>query len=157
MFQPFNIILHKGKTPIARIIRLLTGSKYSHCAFAVNSLHLVQLDWKTPVTISHFSYPIGQYDVYEIITPLTEAEKDKVSRYIRDRISTTYDWRFILSRFFNIVIGTPIFNSKKRYNCDELILEALRSISVNLIEADVKLTPDTLSKSKLLRLVKEIE
>ena len=157
MLQPFNIIFHKGKTPIARFIRLLTRSKFSHCAITIDSLHLIQLDWKTPVTLDHFAYPLGQYDVYEVITPLSDIEKQMISRYMRDRISTTYDWKFILSRFFNITLGTPIISSKKKYNCDELILEAFRHIGVNLIEDDVKLTPDTLSKSKLLRVIKEVE
>lgn len=157
MLQPFNIIFHKGKTPIARVIRLLTRSKYSHCAIVIDSLHLIQLDWKTPVTIDHLKYPLGQYDIYEVITPLSIVEKQMIARYIRDRISTTYDWRFILSRFLNIIIGTPIFNSKKKYNCDELIVEAFRFVGINLVEGDIKLTPDTLSQSELLRIVVEIE
>lgn len=150
MLKQFDIIFHKGRTPIARIIRGLTKSSYSHCAFCLDDLHLLQLDWKTPVTISHLVYPIGQYDVYRLKVDLTEDEKEKVVSFMRDRISTTYDWKLIFSRFFNILFGIPIVSSKKKYNCDELIVDALRSVSVNLIDDDIKMTPDTLSKSDLI-------
>lgn len=157
MLTPFNIVFHKGKTPIARIIRLLTKSSYSHCALVIDTLHLIQLDWKTPTTIKHLEYPLGNYDVYELTINLTEEEKRKIIRFIRDRISTSYDWKLIFSRFFNILIGTPIVSSESKYNCDELIVDALRSVGINLIEKDVKMTPDTLSKSKQLRKIVEVD
>lgn len=156
MLQPFDIVFHKGKTPIARFIRLLTHSKYSHCAIAIDSIHLVQLDWKTPVSIQHLNYPLGHYDVFRIDVELTNKEKDKVLNYIRERIQTTYDWKLIFSRFFNIIIGTPIISSKKKYNCDELIIEAFRHIGINLITSK-KFTPDSLSKSHLLSKVIEVK
>jgi hypothetical protein len=155
MLRQFDIIFHKGRTPIAMIIKKLTNSKFSHCAMVIDPLHLLQLDWKTPVTISHFSYPIGRYDIYRLKVDLTEEEKEKVIIFMRDRISTTYDWKLIFSRFFNILFGTPISNSSNTYNCDELIVDALRSVNVNLIEGDIQMTPDTLSNSNLLRKVSE--
>lgn len=154
MLSPLNIVFHKGKTPIALLIRLFTKSSYSHCALVIDNFHLVQLDWKTPTSIKHLEYPIGDYDVYELITEVTEDEQEKIRQFIRKYISTTYDWKFIFSRFFNILFGTSIVNSKGLYNCDELIVDAFRSVSINLI-GDEKLTPDSLSKSKLLRLKKK--
>ena len=150
MLKPFDIIFYKGETPIARIIKKLTKSEYSHCALAIDQLHLIQLDWKNPISIQHLSYLLGQYDVYRINVELTEEEKEKIVLFIRERLSTTYDWKLIFSRFFNILFGTKIISSDHLYNCDELIISAMRHVGINLIEDDVKMTPDTLSKSKLL-------
>ncbi|WKA53853.1 hypothetical protein [Planococcus shixiaomingii] len=150
MLQQFDLIFYKGETPIARLIQRLTNSEYSHVAMVIDSLHLIQLDWKTPVSIKHLAYPIGQYDVYRLKVALTDQEKAKVFFFIREWISTGYDWKLIFSRFFNILLGTPIISAADRYNCDELIVDAFRHVGVNLLERDVQLTPDALSKSKLL-------
>ncbi|MGI2327566.1 hypothetical protein [Planococcus sp. YIM B11945] len=150
MLEQFDLIFYKGETPIARAIKRLTNSEYSHVAMVIDPLHLVQLDWKTPVSIQHLAYPISQYDTYRLKTALTDEEKVKVILFMREWISTGYDWKLIFSRFFNILFGTPIISSVKRYNCDELIVDAFRHVGVNLIKDDVKMTPDTLAKSELL-------
>ncbi|TWT03737.1 hypothetical protein [Planomicrobium sp. CPCC 101079] len=155
MLEQFDLIFYRGETPIARIIQRLTNSQYSHVAMVIDPLHLIQLDWKTPVSIQHLAYPIGQYDIYRLKVALTETEKAKVIFFIREWISTGYDWKLIFSRFFNILFGTPIISSVHRYNCDELIVDAFRYVGVNLIDSDIKLTPDTLSKSRLLYKVDE--
>ncbi|PSL40802.1 permuted papain-like amidase YaeF/Yiix C92 family enzyme [Planomicrobium soli] len=157
MLEQFDFIFYKGETPIARIIQRLTNSQYSHVAMVIDPLHLIQLDWKTPVSIQHLAYPISQYDVYRLKVALTEKEKAKVIFFIREWISTGYDWKLIISRFFNILLATPIVSSADRYNCDELIVDAFRHVGINLIEYDIQLTPDALSKSKLLYNVNENE
>jgi hypothetical protein len=155
MLEQFDLIFYRGETPIARAIKRLTNSEYSHVATVIDALHLIQLDWKTPVSIQHLAYPISQYDIYRLKVALTDAEKAKVVLFMREWISTGYDWKLIVSRFFNILFGTPIISSANRYNCDELIVDAFRHVGVNLIEEDIKLTPDALSKSRLLYKVTE--
>ena len=150
MLEPFDLIFHKGETFIARIIQKLTNSEYSHVAMVIDALHLLQSDWKTPVAIQHLAYPVAEYDIYRLRIPLTDLEKQAVLLFIRQRISAGYDWKLIFSRFFNILFGTPIISSVHRYNCDELIIDAFRHVGINLIEEDVSMTPDTLSKSQLI-------
>lgn len=151
MLKRFDMIFYKGKTPISKAIRFLTKSEYSHCAILLDSMHLIQLDWNTPTSIKHIDYHIQDYDVYELTIDLSKDEEQKIIEYIIQRISTEYDFVFIISRFFNILFGTKIYNSKDKYNCDELIVEAFRSIGINLIDGDVKLSPSELAKSKLLK------
>ncbi|TWT27870.1 hypothetical protein [Planomicrobium sp. CPCC 101110] len=155
MLEQFDLIFYRGETPIARIIQRLTESQYSHVAMVIDPLHLIQLDWKTPVSIQHLAYPISQYDIYRLKIALTAEERGRVILFIREWISTGYDWKLIFSRLFNILFGTPIISSANRYNCDELIVDAFRHVGINLIERDIKLNPDTLSKSKLLYKVDE--
>lgn len=155
MLVQFDFIFYKGETPIARIIQRVTNSEYSHVAMVLDGLHLLQTDWRTPVSIQHLEYPVEHYHVYRLRTELTEAEAMAVILYIRERLTAGYDFKLIFSRFFNLLIGTPIFSSKTRYNCDDLIVEAFRHIGINLIPDDIVLTPDILSKSELIYRVDE--
>ena len=157
MLKRFDIIFYKGESIISRIIQRVTNSEYSHVAFVLDALHLLQSDWRTPVSIHHLAYPYGHYDIYRLKITLTDQEMEEVFMFIRERLSAPYDWKLILSRFFHILIGTPILKSEARYNCDELIVDAFRHVGVNLIEGDVLMTPDTLSKSALLEKVAEVE
>lgn len=151
MIKEFNIVFYKGNSFIGKLIRKVTKGNYSHCALALDSFHLVQLDWKNPVSIHHLDYKSNEYDVYHLTFTLTDEEKEQIKEYVIERLSTTYDWKYIISRFFNVLFGTKIYNSKSLYNCDELIIEAFRSIGVNLLNGDEKVSPETLSKSKLLK------
>lgn len=151
MIKEFNIVFYKGNSITGKLIRKFTKGKYSHCAIALDSIHLVQLDWLNPVSIKHLDYRISDYDVYHLTFTLTDEEKEKIKEYIIERLSTTYDWKYIGSRFFNVLFGTKIYNSKNHYNCDELIIEAFRSIGVNLLNGDEQVSPEALSKSKLLK------
>lgn len=151
--SPFNIVFYKGETIISKLIKKLTKGKYSHCALVLmDSYHVVQLDWKTPTSIQHLNYERNMYDVYELTFELTVDEQIGISQYILDRLSTTYDFKFICSRFFNLFFNTKTYNSKDKYNCDELIIDAFRSVGINLLNGDEKISPEILSKSKLLKI-----
>jgi hypothetical protein len=155
MLVQFDFIFYKGETPIARIIQRLTKSDYSHVAMVLDGLHLLQSDWRTPVSIHHLEYPVDHYDVFRLRTVLTAPEAMAVILFIRERLTAGYDFKLIFSRFFNLLLGTPIFSSKTRYNCDELIVEAFRHVGINLVQGDVTLSPDILSKSELIYPVDE--
>jgi len=152
MLIPFNIVFYKGTSLVSRIIRFLTHGNYSHCAMVIGRFSLLQLDWKTPVTIKFLEYKVNTYDIYELTFELTDDEKEQLLDFMRKRINTSYDWKFIISRGFNLTFNTRIIHSKEKYNCDELIVEAYRSVlGVDLLCGDYKMTPENLSKSKLLR------
>jgi hypothetical protein len=147
--QPL-FLFYSGTSLIGKIIRRTTNSKFSHVALLLDDFHCLELDYKSPTSIKHFRYPKGSYHLYKLNIHLTEQEIKRLNVFIRNNISTKYDWKFIFSRALNIFFGTLIINSKDRYNCDELIVEAYRFIGINLIEEDVKLSPETLSKSDKL-------
>jgi len=153
MLQQFDIILYKGQSLIAKTIKNISNSKYSHVALVLDSLHTLESDYKNPVNIRHFSYLKGSYDVYEFITPLTRKQRDGILEFIRANIGKGYDYPYILTRGLNILFGTKIYNSPDRYNCDELIVDAFRSEGIELLTGD-KLIPETLTQSIHYRLKK---
>lgn len=152
MLKPFTLIFYKGDSIISKIIKSISDGEYSHVAIVIDEFHLLQLDWKTPISISHLMYNVDSYDVYEFKFTLTNDEKERILEYMRKRLNTKYDWKFIISRGFNSIFNTPIIHSENKYNCDELIIEAFRSvIGVDLLLGDIKVSPNTLSKSSLLK------
>jgi hypothetical protein len=147
--QPL-FLFYSGTSLIGKIIKRTTNSKFSHVALLLDDFHCLELDYKSPTSIKHFKYPKGSYHLYKLNIHLTDQQLKMFNVFIRNNISTKYDWKYIFSRGFNLLFGTPIVNSKNRYNCDELIVEAFRFIGVNLIEDDVMMSPETLSKSDKL-------
>jgi hypothetical protein len=148
MFQPL-FIFHKGDSLIAKVIRKF--SKFSHVALQIDIIHTLETNYKTPISIEHFAYEKGTYDVYEFYRPLTDEEIQIIHQFIFSNLNKKYDWIFIFSRLGNILFNTKIKSTPNRYTCDELIYASFKQIGYDLV--DGKLTPETLSKSKYLRKV----
>jgi hypothetical protein len=150
--QPL-FIFYKGESLIGKFVKSVSKSEYSHVSLLLDDFHCLELNYKSPTSIQHFSYPEGSYHLYKLNFVLREYQLEKLNRFIRNNISTKYDWKFIVSRGLNLLFNTPIINSKGRFNCDELIVEAFKSIGINLIGEGTKLSPEALSKSdKLVKL-----
>jgi hypothetical protein len=151
LFTPFSFIFYHKKGIVSNLIRLFTKGKYSHVAFLYDGIHIIQCDYKTPISIQHFSYPENSYDIFGLNITLSDVERRIVLNYIKINLSSKYDFLFILSRGLNILFGTRIISSPTRFNCDELIVEAFNQAGINLMETGVFLTPDSLSQSKYLK------
>jgi uncharacterized protein YycO len=153
MYQPFNILFHKGNSFIARLIRKISSGNYSHTTMLIDSIHCLETSWKNPSIIKHFNYRYKSYDMYRLNVQLTDMQKQIILQYITENIRTGYDWKYLFSRAGHLLFGTPIKNSKKYLTCDELIYEAFKLARIKLIEDGVVLTPSSLSKSKYLEKV----
>lgn len=149
----FNIIFYKGDSLVSRFIRKITRSKeYSHCAFLLDDgFHCLELAWNNPCVVKHFKYKSHEYDTYELKFELSEKQIQELKRYIIKYLNSGYDFKYLITRGLNFLLGTPIKNSKRTMTCDELIVESFRHIGINLIDGDVVMTPELLSESKLLR------
>lgn len=119
----------------------------------LNDWHSLESAWNNPCVIKHFEYKKCDYDIYELRVNLSEDDKIKIKKYIFDNLNSGYDYSYLITRGLNYLIGTPIINSKKTLTCDELVVEAFKSIGIRLVTDDDKLSPETLSNSKLLRKV----
>ena len=150
MFQPFNILFYRGNSLLGRLIRKVSNGKYSHCSLILDHFHTLETSWKNPSVIRHFDYKYKDYDIYKINVRLTEYQKQIILQYIIEHVETGYDYKFLVTRFFRLLFGTKVMNSKKYLTCDELIVEAFKVAGIHLIEKDELLTPSTLSRSKYL-------
>lgn len=151
MLQPYFFIFYRGNSLLGKIIRFISNGKYSHCAIMLDQFHTLETAWNKPSVITHFSYRYKDYDIYRLKVKLTECQKQIILQYITEHISVGYDYKYLITRFFHLLFGTKIINSKNRYDCDELICEAFKSVGINLIEDGELLTPSVLSESKYLK------
>lgn len=124
MFKPFTFLFYKGNSLISKIIRVISKGKYSHVCLILDDLHTIECSWCHPVVIKHFKYKSKSYDVYRLNIDLTDEQKEIIFNFIKQNIDSGYDWKFIISRGLHLLFGTKVVNSKKRYNCDELIVDA---------------------------------
>lgn len=147
---PYSIIANKGTSVISRLIRLITKSDYSHVSLILDDFHCLESNYKTSTSIQHFQYKNGSYDVYTLKEDLTEKQKKIIHKFIMDNINLKYDWLYITSRFFNIVVGSKLISSPDRYNCDELIVDAFKAIGIELVNKDIKLSPASIVNSPKL-------
>lgn len=150
MLSQFDIVFYRGTSLISRTITTLSKSRYSHVALVLDDLHTLECDYKTPTAIRHFDYKDKTYDVYELVTPLTDEQRQGILKFIRENLGKKYDWRYIFSRGLNFLFGTKIYNHPDRYDCDELIVDAFKSQGIDLVEG-TELFPEVLSKSKHVR------
>lgn len=146
--QPL-FIFSRRQSIISKLIRKLSNSKFSHVAMTLQDrYHTLESSWKNPTTIEHFSYPKGEYEVCRLKFDLRQDEIELMERFIFENLYSGYDWKFILSRLGNRLLGTPVINSKQKYNCDELILEAIYyATSIRIVDDMDNLTPEKLYES----------
>lgn len=146
----FNLLFYKGDGLISRVIQKVTKSEYSHVALVLDDFHLLETDWKYPVSIRHIMYVKSDYDVYEFDFNITPEQEIVLLRFIYNELNRKYDWKFLITRWFNIMFKSKVKDDHLSYTCDDLIYEAFLQIGIRLVENKGKLTPQTLSNSKYI-------
>jgi hypothetical protein len=152
--ESFDVLFYKGKGVISSLIKRFTKSEYSHCAIVLDRYHLLETDWKYPASIKHLNYNSADYDIYRV-TSLTDAQKAQLDDFLTAHLQSAYDYASIWERFLYVAFRKPFKRAPSTaYTCDELIVEAFKSVGVLLAEDDEKLSPGSLAKSPLLIKVK---
>lgn len=154
--QEFDLIFYKGDGFISKVVKKVTDPPYSHVALVLDSYHLVEANWKNPLSIRHISYPKWDYDIYRV-EGLTEQQKKKLRRYINETIGAGYDYKLVLSHLFKYFFKGKLLNSPSRYDCSEWVTLAFLYAGIELLpnKKPFEVTPTDLSKSPMLKLVKD--
>lgn len=158
MIKKFDILLYKGKSPIAKLIQHVTNSPYSHVAIVLDEYHCLETDWKYPVKIRHLKYKKNQYEImrYE---ELSEEEKEYMGKFINIYLNTQYDFKQVISHWLNLSFNFTISNSNSRFICSELADRMYKYAGIDLLPKFMNgsVTPADLSRStKLINITKEI-
>lgn len=89
-----RIALYQGTTPIPRLIRWQTRSKYSHAAFLFDDGRVVEALWPK-VVLAHSlgeNHPAGtKIDIFKFRRPLNEFEKSHLENLALDDVGSPYD------------------------------------------------------------------
>lgn len=155
-YEAFDILFYRGNSFVGRLIKLVSKSEnYSHCSIFIDKIHLLETSWNHPTVLAHFGYRHMEYDVYRVKVDLSSEQKRIIMDYLRKRIHTSYDWKYIVTRAGNFLFGTAIRSSEGKYTCDELIVQAFREIGLDLLEEGSPLSPESLAKSRHLERIEE--
>lgn len=152
--EKFDLVFYKGNSFVSKIVRKITKSEYSHVALVLDEYHLLEADWRKPLSIRHISYKTQEYDVFRV-EELTEKQKEYIKEFMMDTLNTPYDFTLILAHLLNYFFKVKLFHSPYRYDCSEWIDLAFLYAGVDLLPMTKSstVTPAELSKSPKITMV----
>jgi len=150
--QPYDILLYKGASIIAKAIQFVTKSEYSHCAISLNEdFHLAEALDKG-IMITHLQDLPSGYDVYRYKETLTNEQKDKLHEFILLKVSTKYNYEEIFAELLHKELGLHIPVVDGKLICSQFVYMAYLYCGIELLPnfKDCIVSPADLSKSELL-------
>jgi uncharacterized protein YycO len=157
MIRKGDVILQKGDDLGSFLIRLVTGSPYTHAAMYVGNGMMVHSTLLTGTVLVYYDTWFEFYakktslDIYRPL-PSLAGYLDKVIHWAIRRTGRPYDLMGVLG----FVIPAARQNSRL-YFCSELVAEAWEEIAdIKLVDKPVhKIAPGDLAESPYLKLVHE--
>jgi len=150
--QPYDILLYKGTSIIAKLIESVTHSQYSHCAISLNEdFHLAEALDKG-IMITHLQDLPSGYDIYRYKEELTPEQIDKLHEFILLKISTKYNYEEIFAELLHKELGLHIPVVKNKLICSQFAYMAYLYAGIDLLPEfkDIIVSPADLSMSELL-------
>ena len=144
--EPYDILFKTKSGFISNLIKWKLQSNYSHVGLIVDNFHCVEIDYKYPLKIRHFSYALGDFNAYRI-PDLTTMQKEKMINFIQKTLNSKYDLAEIINYF-----GFGFNDRDDRWICISWIDELLEQSGVEIIK-DIKVHKfeDLIEKYGLVR------
>lgn len=137
--QPGDILVERGSGFPAWLVRMLTGSPYTHVALAVGGRQIAEIGATFPARV----VPFRPSDWTVLRYPgLGLEQKARLARWCRSQVGQRYDWAAIWElgvRLWGNVHAC--LESRRRYICTELVLEAYEAAGIYLAPGCDILTP----------------
>jgi uncharacterized protein YycO len=145
-----DIILTYNKSWISSLIRWAVGSKYTHVAIAINETIIAE-SWWNGVRFTKLDTKKNKFTRLRC-PELTEHQKTNIIAFIYDKIDFEYDYKLLIGIGLNRIFGFKTkWDDPKKYICVELIIEAYRSVGIDLLEYNKDIAPHELLYSKHLK------
>lgn len=148
--KKYSLLFYKGNSFVSKIIKLFTKSDYSHVAMVLDEYHVIETDWRFPVSIRHIKYNKTDYHIYHLNIELTQEQEECIKKFIYEEIDKKYDLKFFFTRWFKIMFDCKTYDDVNAYTCDDLIYEAFLRAGIKLVENKDEMTPQTLANSMYL-------
>jgi hypothetical protein len=150
--KPADIIFWSGTSPISRLIRWVTKSRWSHVAWVVDGKYLIEADWMgvvmAPVS-EYLKYP-KQVAVKRIID-LPAADAMDCMNSAMTQLKRGYDFLLLVEILIKLVFYKrwKIRSRKRKFICSELVAEVYECvIGKRLVpKTDDEVTPEDLFRS----------
>lgn len=150
--RPGDVLLIRGDTWIDKIIRIITGSPYTHVAGVVNSDEAIEiLPFKT-VRFRKLSSYTGRTDVYAY-SDLTDEQRKKIVEQVINKVGTKYDYKLIFWEASRYLLHWkwPYQAGNNCCLCSTLWAEAYRKAGVDLCPDILYPSPGDLGNSAILQ------
>jgi hypothetical protein len=132
------VMLVKGTSPFARRIQNVTGSQYSHSAFAdLESNCTYEADFPRVMSRQLDTYA-WEYGLYRI-KDLTPDRETALRKWCQERVGRWYDFGKVLGLAVQFLFSwtglRPVLDHRSAYYCAEYNHEGLESVGI-LLQAD---------------------
>lgn len=151
-----DLLFVKGDCNASSLIRFFLKSDYTHVTIAMDDTHICEVDIFRKMEI--MKNPYSEYDLYRLNRKLTDAEKEDLLNFLRDKCKSSrgYDWWRLVSIFIKMYFRwNLVIHEQDRYICSEIIDKAYQHIGIDLVKERVTgdVTPLDLLHSKHIKLV----
>jgi len=147
-----DIMACYGNSFLDKLIQIITNSKVSHIAIKVDEEHMIE-SVGSGVRLSL----VSSKTYYNLrCLELTEEQRDLIIDFVNNKLGTKFDFKLMLGIGLNRVFGwNTIWDNKDKYICIELIIQAYKSIGIELVDWELteKIVPGDLLKSSKLSLI----
>jgi len=150
--QPYDILLYKGNSILAKAISYITKSPYYHVSLALEEdFHLAEA-LPDGIDITHLHDLPSGYDIYRYKDELTQEQKDKIHEFIYLKIATPYGYEEIFACLLHKELGLNIPVADGKLICSQFAYLAYLYAGINLLPVlkENIITPADLSESQLL-------
>lgn len=161
-FDIGDILFYETETIVGKIIRKVTGFKYSHVALVIDE-HCNVLDVNAFIKsrkINFFKTDYKSVKVLRIKGGLTEKQKRELVEKHKNLLGKKYDYLGILFLFFKLKFGLKVDKYKDDYSkfwCSEIVDYIYNELGIDLVPEVTNnyVTIEELYKSPLLQEVYE--
>lgn len=149
MLNQFDLLFYKGDGLISRIVRRLSGSKYSHVSVYLGNGRVVEIDWKYKLSIKDCEYNDSNVDVYRYKRDIDGYQKYFMFKFLYNSINTKYDFIEVLDLLIYKFLGIKLRDDCDKYICSSWVNCLFKEGEITLCE-DELLFPDDLISNKLI-------
>ncbi len=148
-----DILLVRGRDPFSLLIRLATGSSYTHAAMFVNSKDIIEAKEFDPVRQVDAKRYAGRSSVFRVVCGTVQ--RARACAAIRQELGLPYGWDEVLDYAAEHSLHIPMLVRLRHYDCSGLVCHSYKSNGVDLVPDELFPSPAQLADSPALVYVGE--
>ena len=132
MMQVGDIIFVEGTGLVSKLIKWVSGGKWSHCAMFLDNNTLIETEWSTKCRIINIEDTDYLQKNHEVIScPLTQAQQELLQVLVFPLLGKKYDFWLIFKLLIHFIFKTKIDkHSAETLVCSELVAYVLLSLGI---------------------------
>ena len=145
MLQQFDLLFYKGDGFVSKIVRRLSGSKYSHVSVYIGNGRVAEIDWKYKLSIKQCEYNEKNVDVYRYKKDICFCQRHLMLKFLYDSINSKYDFLEVIDLLIYKFTGIKIRNDEDKYICSSWVNCLFEAGDITLCEDELLFPEDLIS------------